>query len=84
MHYKNSHFMRLDKEILFKILSYIDAPEVGHMLMINHSLLIKLKSPYFEPLWTIHSFHEILSKAGLTAMRNWNLLRIDRDLKEMN
>ena len=38
----------------------------------------------FEPLWTLHSYHELLSKTGWVGIKNSRLNRIDNVLKQMN
>ena len=38
----------------------------------------------FEGVWVIHSFHQILSKTGLTGLRNNQLQRVDQALYKMH
>lgn len=44
----------------------------------------KVKDPLLEGVWIMNTYNTFLSKGGHTAVRNLNLIRIDKFLKEMN
>jgi hypothetical protein len=43
-----------------------------------------MKSPSLEGVWVMNSYNTFMSKSGYTGVRNLNLIRIDKMLKEMH
>jgi hypothetical protein len=74
---KNKTIINLKKEVWYKILLYLDTPELFPCLNINKQMNKKLKSEFFVGFWTLHCFHDLMTKTGLTGLINLNLQKID-------
>eukprot|EP00347_Sterkiella_histriomuscorum_P001426 403372083 len=67
-----------------RISSYLTLMEMSNFQLTNKKIFSILTSPNFQPLWTMHSFLNFMSKTGQTGVRNFNLFKIDYILKELH
>ena len=66
-----------------RICVFLDMNEISLIPQLSKTMHRITKDEMFDPLWTIHAYHDFLTKTGYTGLKNYNLIRIDIKLREM-
>jgi len=69
---------------LERICSYLTLGEISSLSLVSKKMHIKFKDQKLEGIWIINTYNTFMSKAGYTGMRNLNLIKIDKFLREIN
>ena len=74
----------LPPQVLMLICQNLTVKETTRLTLTSRKVLKASYDDCFEGVWVIHSFHQILSKTGLTGLRNNQLQRVDQALYKMH
>jgi len=71
-------------ESLLQVMNFLSYKESFKLTLVNKRFRKKLEDTVFDGLWVTCSFRALLSKSGLTGLRNANLRNIDENLMDIH
>ncbi len=74
----------LNPNNLERIASFLTLGDISNLSLLSQSFNQKMKSPLLESIWIMNTYSTFVSKSGYTGIRNLNLVRIDKMLKDMH
>lgn len=80
----NKRLSQLPLKNLTTIVTYLGIQEMSHLSLTSKQWYGIVRDPALEGHWVVQSQQYMLSKTGLTGLRNHNLIRLDHLLRDMH
>lgn len=78
---KKLHLSDLPQAEVSRILNFLEFNDLASLACVDKPMLKTVRT---YRAWPLISFHRMMSKAGYTALRNYNLFRVDKGLKNLS
>jgi len=74
----------LNPNHLERVASFLTLSDLSHLSLTSKKMFEKMKDKHLEGVWVMNTHSTFMSRGGFTAIRNLNLIRIDKFLREIH